>query len=297
MEMKLVCIMACRNEEWVLGLAARAVLMWCDELVILLHACEDRSGEIAMEMAIRNVDRVTVLVEPDNVWREMAHRQLMLETARSRGATHIVYVDADEVLTANLVDVIRGKIEKCPAGHICQLPWIQLRGGLWSYHGRGLWADQFASTAFRDDPIYHWAQRDGYDFHHRHPMGRQMPPYRPIRHYGGLMHLQMVSDRRLRAKQALYKMTEVIRWPGREPVAAVDRRYNMAVYGTEQPGAPPEQLDACPAIWWEEYIRRGWFRHLDESAPPWQEDECIRLWQEHGPKKFEGLDLFGVIRA
>jgi hypothetical protein len=43
--MKLIGLMPVRGEDWILGLSARAALMWCDELVILLHSCTDRINE------------------------------------------------------------------------------------------------------------------------------------------------------------------------------------------------------------------------------------------------------------
>ena len=48
--MKLVGMMACRNDSWVIGLSLRVALMWCDEVVVLLHACTDRSEDIVREV-------------------------------------------------------------------------------------------------------------------------------------------------------------------------------------------------------------------------------------------------------
>jgi hypothetical protein len=152
------------------------------------------------------------------------------------------------------------------------------------------------SLGFLDAPEWHWRARNGYDFHHRHPMGKPYDAYRPIgsRRYG-LMHLQFSSERRLRAKQALYKMVEVIRWPGRSPVAAVNRMYDLAVYGSYDSQNPDLKTERAMPEWWETYAERGWLSMLDLDAEPWQEAECRRLWQEYGPLKFDGLDLFGTV--
>ncbi len=140
------------------------------------------------------------------------------------------------------------------------------------------------------------------------------------------MHLQFVSERRLRAKQALYKMLEVTRWPGREPIEEVDRKYSLAVYGPPKMDLenssglvkhfgvakaaaiiraarevnsisddPEQALGYAPADWWAKY--EPWLKYMDLNAEPWQEQACQRLWQQHGPKTFEGLDLFGVIHG
>ena len=49
--MKLIGLMPVRNETWCLGLTLRAALMWCDEMVVWLHACTDDSKRITQDIA------------------------------------------------------------------------------------------------------------------------------------------------------------------------------------------------------------------------------------------------------
>ena len=300
--MKIVATMPVRNEDWVLGLSLRAVLRWADEAVVGLHACTDRSEDIVREIERENPTRVHILKHPDPVWSEMAHRQALLNAARDRGATHIAIVDADEVLTSDLVPHVRKMFEATPKGSVLQLPWLCLRGSINRVHTYGIWAEQNVSIGFVDSEVLHWQAREGYDFHHRHPMGRALVPYQPYPprvRTGGLMHLQFVSGRRLRAKQALYQMTEVLRWPGREPVDVVRKRYCLAVYNAYEAPSPStaeydmqQTMSTVPPTWWDAYASlMGYF---DPHALPWQETEVKRLLAEHGPKPFAGLDLFGL---
>lgn len=303
--------MAARNEDWCLGLTARAALMWLDELVILDHASTDGTRGICDELRAEFGTRLHKITESDPVWEEMRHRQRMLDIARQNGATHICYIDADEILTGDLLQPvpgqtaqrIRGLFHILPPNSIMQIPWLALRGSIGQVHIRGPWADgQIASFGFIDDPRLGWssAGRGGYDFHHRQPMGKPLVPWTPLASQGlrsGLMHLQFVSGRRLRAKQALYKLTEVLRWPGREPVERVDWCYNLAVYGqyktpTAPLGADPTLTQAPMGNWWDAYLPL--MKHFKPHALPWQEAECLRLIEEHGIKRFEGLDLFGI---
>jgi hypothetical protein len=187
-----------------------------------------------------------------------------------------------------------GAIERLDAEHsdsggtILQLPWLAMWGSPYTACADGIWGNNFASAAFKDSPYLCWKARNGYDFHHRHPIGYSgfVKPF--TKEHGGLLHFQFTNLRRLRAKQALYKMTEVLRWPDREPVEKVDRRYNPAVYGA---GA----LDNLPLEWIDRYPAemRERFDTLDRL--PWQEVEVKRLWSEHGRERFAGLDLFGVV--
>lgn len=292
--MKIVCTMPVRNEDWVVGLSARAVLRWVDHLVVLDHASTDRTSAILAAVADEHPGRVTVLVEGKPVWEEMRHRQRMLDTARELGATHIAMVDADEVLSGNLLGTIRGLIEQMPAIATMQLPWRCLRGSIRTVMTSGIWGGASACMAFEDGPECYWssAHREGYDFHHRQPMGRPWIPYAPIAMLsGGLMHLQFVGARRLLAKQALYKMTEAVRWPGREPASGINARYDHAVYG-----AQGSRVAETPASWWAAYGNLLGHLNLCDDEAPWQELECRRLWREHGPEPFTGLDLFGVPR-
>ena len=102
------------------------------------------------------------------------------------------------------------------------------------------------------------------------------------------MHLQHVRWDALLAKQALYQMIEVIRWPGREDPREIASKYRGTVdeAGLERTDAPPE--------WWAPYADIMHHLHLDRE--PWQAAECRRLWDIHGAYTFRGLDLFGVVQ-
>lgn len=289
--MKLVGLMPVRNEGWILGLSARVALRWCDALVILDHASTDESVAIEAELVREYGEgRVTLLRDPRPVWDEMNHRDVMLRAARGIDATHIAIVDADEALTANLLDGIRATVEALPPGYMIQLPGYNLRGGLYRYHTTGIWSERWFSVAFADHPQLHWA---GDRFHHREPMGRSLRVIFPYgQEDGGVMHLWGASERRLIAKHALYKMTEVLRWPDK-PRAEIDRTYSLAFNpALALQFAQQWRYDVTPDEWWGGYA--DLIRHVDLERVPWQEAECARLFAEHGAQKFAGLDLFGL---
>jgi hypothetical protein len=261
--------------------------MWCDETVVLDHASDDRTPDI-LDAVKSETGRVTIIREKDKTWREMSHRQRLLNEARKRGATHIAISDADEILTGNLLPTIRDQIAGLlPGGLIrCALPCIT-RSVNHYRADQSIWAKAETTLAFADREDLSWhAQHDGYDFHHREPYGAQHQSHIP-RHRGGLMHLQFVYRRRLVAKHALYKMTEVLRWPGREPVHQVDQRYSQA------PDWNGMMLAPVPERWWEPY--RHLMHYIDTNHEPWHETECRKLLELHGADRFAGLNLFGVV--
>ena len=286
--MKLIGLMAVRNEAWVLALSARVALTWCDELVIRGHACTDGTFEIVKGLIAEYAERVRWLYDDSEAWAEMDHRQNMLNTARLRGATHIAMIDADEILTGNLIREYHVK-NLAMGTRMLTLPLYNLRGGIERYHANGLWGNRVVSVAFADSPELHWG---GDRFHSREPQGKRLHSFSPVTQgEGGILHLWGVSERRLIAKHALYKITERLRWPDKD-VRQIDFMYSQCVKGGLREDPKTWTYSQVPLEWWLPYQR--WMHYLDVDAEPWQTAECQRLVAEHGREKFQGLDLFGV---
>ena len=326
--MKLIGLMPVRNEAWCLGLTLRAALMWCDTVICADHGSTDSSREIMEGIAQEvGLSRLIIRDDREQEWREMEQRQMLLHEARERGATHIAIVDADEILTGNLLpsktalNTINTYLNAMKPGECLQLPMYQLRGSLDRYHANGIWGNRWLSVAFQDDPRLSWS---GDKFHSREPEypgggysgGGKLRPYQPIKQgQGGSFHLWGVSERRLRAKHALYQVTEALRWPNKSQ-DEIRRQYSLwrdpVASGLMYPQMPewgkPWTFADVPAEWWAPYVNllkyldlgRSWMDPaVDEplrfEPTPWQEAEVRRLVAEHGAETFKGLDLFGVV--
>jgi hypothetical protein len=308
--MKLVGIMPVRNEAWCLGLTLRAALMWCDTVICADHGSTDSSREIMEGIAQEvGLSRLIIRDDREQEWREMEQRQMLLHEARERGATHIAIVDADEILTGNLlpsktsVNTINAYLRGIGKGECLQPPMYQLRGSLDQYHSNGIWGNRWLSVAFQDDPRLSWS---GDKFHSRepeYPGGGKLRPYQPIKQgQGGSFHLWGVSERRLKAKHALYKCVERLRWPAKATVE-IERQYNLwrsphdcsVKYGLQPAWALEWTFANVPAEWWAPYEGLG-VKLVNDLTPGdlWQEAEVRRLVAEHGAETFKGLDLFGV---
>ena len=295
--MKLTAIMPVRNEACVLGLSARVALKWCDELILLNHASTDNTGLIIEDLQSAYGSRVKVISVPESHWYEMQHRQMLLNWARNNGqeggATHIALVDADEVLTGNLLGSIREHIANLSNGYMMTLPLYYMRGAIDRYHLNGIWGQRIVSVAFKDVNTANWR---GDKYHDREPEGVQWIRNRmpgPGQGSGGVMHLWGVSERRLRAKHALYKVTERISFP-EKPVQQIEREFSWAIRGDpghSMYGTPETWTYAeAPTAWWEPY--RDLLHYMDFEGDPWQEAEVRRLVSEHGADRFCGLNLF-----
>lgn len=285
----IVALTVARNEDWVIGLSGRALLEWADSWVVLLHCCTDGTRDAVHAIAAENPGRVRILEENTNaLWSEMANRQRTLEEARRLGATHCAVVDADEVLSGDLLGSIRLEIAATPASRHLGITMRNMHRSIGTYRSDpGIWGKQAGTMiAFADHPNLCWRAQNGYDHHHRHPHGS--PYWRKLAVGGGLMHLQFASWRRLTAKHAWYKMIERTKYP-QKPVAEIDRLYSMAL---NESGC---EVSPAPAEWWEPY--RDWMPYLNLNAEPWHERECRRLRDAFGPSTFAGLNLFGVVEA
>lgn len=286
--MRLVALIPIRSEAWICGLSIRAALMWNDNVVALNHASSDKTGEILDEIQ-QETDKLRVINEPDPTWAEMGHRQRLLAEGRKIGGTHFTLVDADEVLSGNLLNKgTRDQIECLPPGSTLQAPMRNTYGAYDQYReDRSIWGNAITTLAFADAPHLSWKPKDGYEHHCREPHGSRVGwRIYPQQLEGGVMHLQFASRRRLLAKHALYQIDEVLRWPGRRPVSEIKREYGMA------PDWTGATIKSAPKSWWKPYEHL--MGHLHVDAEPWQEADCRRLVAEHGRDRFAGLDLFGV---
>lgn len=289
--MRLIGLMLARNEDWVIGMSARAALRWVDALVIFDHASTDRTPEIMYEIMSEYKGRVFCLSNKDaDKWDEMDHRQETLLEARSQGATHIAIIDADEVLISNMVDVIRPMIQSLRQDQVLDLPMYTCWKSLDRYRNdNSIWSNGIISLAFKDSLSVNWKKAgDGYQHHNRVPYGMPWVRHAPFRkEHGGVMHLQHSNWRRCRAKQFWYRVMEAVRWPGRKTAKEVNDTYNQALDETNI------RLSPVPNSWWEGYL--GFLDHVSFDGIPWYEEDIKRFWRENDPHLFDNIEIPGEI--
>lgn len=287
--MKLVGTMVARNERWVLGVSLRAALMVVDEMILLDHASTDGTADLVARIADEHPGRVHFLSEENPVWHERTIRQRLVDAARNLGATHWITLDADEVLTGNLVPSLRGHFESLEPGEALRLPWLALWRSLHHYRDD---EDRLSKVVrhlgYRDAPSLRCSERtDGYDIHCRELVGTsgERQPAASLAE-GGVFHLAFASQRRHLSKLAWYKMIETLRFSWRFTPEQLNDRYDRFL---NEQGLRTTPVD--PA-WWAPYS--PWLAELDLEADGWHGGECRRLWAEHGPDRFAGLELWGI---
>jgi predicted outer membrane lipoprotein len=286
--LKIVGLMTVRNEDWILGLTLRAAMLIVDAMIVLDHASDDRTREIIEEVAGECPGRLHYRREDDPVWRETAIRQRLLEEGRELGATHFWVVDADEMVTGNLMPQIRPLLASLAAGEALSLPWFPLWRSLdWRRRdGNAYWCANRTVYGFCDHPAVHYGTHRGRevcDIHTRRPEG--LSGERACcsgEQEGGVLHFVAAGWRRLVAKTAWYKMIETVRF-GDRSAAELNAWYDRDLDESNLVRVP------VAADWWAPY--RAWRRCVDLEAPSWFEADCRRMWEQHGAERFAGLGL------
>lgn len=301
--MKLVGVMICKNEQWVIGASLRSALEWCDEVVVVDDSSTDDTAKIVSEISGEyqmrvqysrwyKTKKVTVSrdgkdheIEVEDIeapWDEMEVRQHSLLLARKFGATHVAIIDADEVLSSNLHAYIRDWFEKLDAKQTLEVPMLAMRTLHHYQADDSVWSNAWLTIGFKDHPSLSWKPADDtYQHHHRAPYG-VVNTFRPVgsKEYGGGMHLQFANKRRLLAKHWLYAYTDYLRWPNRETKAELSEKYSQAL-------REPKKVKQIPQDWWDLSLLR--LINLDDV--PWQEKKLSELVNTHGDAKFAGLTL------
>lgn len=278
--MRIIGLMVLRNESWIIGASLRAALKWVDGVAILLDRCTDRTVDIIREIARETgADILVSETDPSEHWAEMTHRQKNLEDARTMGGTHYAIIDADEILTHNNLEHVRGWFEALKDGEVLDVPMIAPWKSLdvYSPHTRGI-----ITLGFKDMPGMGWAPRGEEQYHHHNRPPHGMTARRTVECEGGVFHLQWAAWERMKFKHIHYMMSETVRWS--YSAQEINDKYHWF-------DKPPhgEDLKAVPAEWWGLYCKSL----IKLNAPVWYERECRRMAKAYGESVFSQLDLFG----
>lgn len=319
--MRLTALMCVKNEDWVIGASLRAILEFADEIVVVDDRSTDRTQEIIGQVSrdhpwrihysrwtptkiekiknsfdgeVRDVE----VPDQDGWWDEMSVREHSLLLGRKHGGTHFAMVDADEVLTANLVDRVRADMLRLVPGQVLDYPMIAMRkletakegddaGRIVAHYqdDQTVWSHAMLSFGFMDAPGLSWRPDVlGYEHHHRCPYGVRGSHYMPLasKEQGGVMHLQFTNANRLLWKHRWYKMLETIRWPNRRTPQQLNETFGLAL-------KTPGKLTRAPDEWLLNYE----MEKLKLDGWAWHEGECNRLLDLYGAGRFQSLDLWG----
>lgn len=138
---KIVGVMQLCNEEQIAEQSLRCMAEYCDALVVLNDGSVDGTGQLLVRLAPElHIEKI--ITHEVSYWKtrsEIDNRNELVQGARSIGATHIMWLDADEFVTANCKkgNWLRNKILSLPIGATIYFQMIDIWGDCHHYRDDG----------------------------------------------------------------------------------------------------------------------------------------------------------------
>lgn len=271
-----VCVTPVRNEGWTLDRFLRCAEQWADHIVIADQGSSDDTRAIAEQFT------KTVVVSNDSQGYDEGQRhRVVLEAARAvPGPRAILAVDADEALSANVLDSPEWeRALRSDPGTVLTAEWINYLPG-----GREVWIPKRAlPMGFIDDDRSH---SPGH-FHVERIMVRHADTQLsldPVK----LLHFQYLDWWRMKSKQRRYQCAETLHNRRKRPIQFYRQYHRMDAV----PRADVRPVDA-PWIAGYEWAGIDVMGVQDQGYYP-TDFEVLSMLLEHGTRRFRRLDIWDV---
>lgn len=280
---KIVALIPARNESAIIEQCLRAVSIAVDAVVYLDDCSTDGSLDIVRSLAAEcKVERI--LTKQSWYRDEPGDRNRLLEAGRQIGGTHFLVIDADEMLTANLVlgGGFRAVMEQLQPGDTLALWWIQLwRTAVEYRHDSSIWTNIYKPVAFCDRPGAAYSS----EFIHtpRIPGGLGGKQRALQGNQAGLLHFQFVYWDNLVLKQSWYKMLERVREP-RKSTAEINDRYRAS---TDETGLATKPILGEWFAGYDFFLLDGYYR-----PDTWRLAQIAEWFGQYGAEYFRDLEIW-----
>jgi hypothetical protein len=276
-DMKVIALMPARNEAWILPTTLPQLRRFVDEIIVLDGHSTDTTREIIEHWG------GSVIPQPGTEPNYSGWRQLLLDTARSRGGTHLVWLDADEAFTSQFLKTFRSRITAMKPGQKLVLDWLCLwKDPAQVRSDSSVWSINPKDFVFCDDGVSGFG---AVKFHEGRTPGpnEESRLIRIPRSEGGVLHFQFVPFDRFQMKQAFMSARE---WTYQNASARdLNEKYRITL---DDPNArcspiPPEWLEGLPGLEGLKNQDLGWFH-----------DGVMQLFSKHGIQFFEPLNIWHI---
>lgn len=150
---KIVGLVPVRNEEKMIVPCLKALSLYTDAIIVLDDASDD--GTVAAIKSLEKECNIEKTIEKKVWYRdEPGDRNLLLQAGRQAGGTHFVFLDSDEMFTANLLknNLLKNKILALKCGDKLRVTLINLWRSCNKYrYDYSVWCEAAADVAFCDD--------------------------------------------------------------------------------------------------------------------------------------------------
>lgn len=278
--MKLIALLAFKDEEWILPAYLSSLEGVVDEIVGIDDGSTDRSRALVEEAGGYVVENE---VRCSEGWAEHAIRERLLRLGRERGGTHFLCLDADEALTSTARVTLRPALEALPPGAKLALRWLTLWKSQSSFrHDGSVWTDLYKDFAWADDPSSDYS----YAFLGvaRTPGANRAEDWTRLpAEAAAVLHYQFVPWRRTEVKQAWYRCSEFLKAPDR--AFEINRTY---AHSLDDPGVRTLEVSRA----WTESIEVP--VGIEDLEPAWHLDAILSWFDQRGAGFFEPLQIWQV---
>jgi glycosyltransferase involved in cell wall biosynthesis len=275
--------MIVRNEDWIIERSLKALLSFCDHIIVADHHSTDNTREILKKYSPR-----VIAVEPQDLKFSTRIRWPLLEVARDFEGNNFIFVpDADEIFTANILEPgILDELTNVTPGTGIEMQLIHLwRSPLQWRNDASNWGPKYfwPARAFRDDrKMQYCSLANPLDHNSSLPVCRLIQRQEKVK----VMHFQFVLFERMRAKQRWYRATEAYEL-GAHQAERINKYY---IITQDERQAILEPIRSEWTAGWQE---RGIdLENFEEASLYWYDVEVLRYFKENGPEFFAPVDLW-----
>ena len=283
--MKIIGIIPVRNEEWIIRQNLQVLTEVCNIIIVGDQDSTDQTVEICHEFPkvhlVDNSDRLPTYAYDPNV---LTTRQRLLDAARCYdGHNIILYVDADEILSANVLgnEAWRSYLDALSPGEALSIPFVWIWGTPRHYvSDRSVWANLWIVCAFRDDRISDFEVGSLHEPHIPQKLNANPRKLKDVK----LLHYAQMPQNRWESRQCFAMMLELIHG---KPPGQVNKEYVITMASKSMILAP------VPPEWIEPWIDMGIeLEHVDDPETNWFDLEVLKLFSHYGIERFSDLNIW-----
>lgn len=271
-----ICLVPVRNEAWILDRFLKCASLWADHIILADQGSTDGSREIAGAFP-----KVRVIQNISPAFSEVDRQRKLIEEARKIPSPRLlIALDADEVLTANVLESPEwNTVLSATTGTVICFRWVNLRPDMSSYSTPDI---EFA-WGFVDDESEH----TGVLIHNPRlptPQGAMKISMREIK----VLHYQFTNVKRMRHKHCWYQMWERLTYPSRRPISIFRQYHHMdALLDSD--------IKPLPSEWISGYQFKGIdMTSICDESTYWWDREIVNWIAEYGSAHFRKEAIWDI---
>lgn len=274
-DIKIICLVPCRNEAWILNTFLSCASMWADHIIISDQFSTDISREI-----MSRFPKVTILDNPpDYTVDEYRLRMIFFDYCRVTFHGKIIYIalDCDEILVGNeLLDKIE-RLKSLPPGTTITFNHMNIHP-----NKIDAWFAGSVCWGFVEDWVTPFKSKE---FH-----GTRLPLNNSHVVDSGcfVWHLQFIDWERMQSKHRWYECVEIIKQTETDPIKIYRKYHHM--YSEKVLRLTPVDTSLAKI-----YSAQGIdvFAFVKDPIYRW-DSEILKMFKTYGEEHFKYLDIWDV---